>query len=289
MSNAFAQIARPAPSGARGFVGSRTCASFARASTDEFSRKTTWIDAPMPEIRTIVTLPTYNEAENIAELVSRLRVLGAEVLVADDNSPDGTWRIVEGMATTDSGVHLLRRMERKGRGFAGAEAFAKALAMTPARIVEMDADLSHRPEDVPALLAALDAGADVAIGSRFVAGGRDDRPSAARRLLTRITTGFARALLGTNVRDCNSGFRAFTASAMTLIEPATLTSAGPSIVHEVLLRATRRGCRIVEVPIRFVDRERGQSQLTLGRLLDGFVRIFRFRRLAASGRLWRNP
>ena len=239
--------------------------------------------------RTIVTLPTYNEAENVSELVARLRALGVEVLVADDNSPDGTWRIVEEMATKDSGVHLLRRMERKGRGYAGAEAFARALSMSTARIVEMDADLSHRPEDLPALLAALEAGADIAIGSRFIAGGRDERPSAARRWLTRLTTAFARLLLGTRVRDCNSGYRAFTAYSMTLIEPSTLTSAGPSIVHEVLLRAARRGLRIVEVPIRFVDRERGESQLTLGRLIDGFIRIFRFRRLAAAGRLWRNP
>ncbi|MCC6159608.1 MAG: polyprenol monophosphomannose synthase [Deltaproteobacteria bacterium] len=246
-------------------------------------------DARVTGQRTIVTLPTYNEAENIAELVSRLRALGVEVLVADDNSPDGTWRIVEAMTAADSGVHLLRRMERKGRGYAGAEAFVKALAMSPARIVEMDADLSHRPEDLPALLSALESGADLAIGSRFVAGGRDDRPSASRRWLTRLTTGFARFLLGTRVRDCNSGFRAYKAATMSLIEPATLTSAGPSIVHEILLRATRRGCRIVEVPIRFVDRERGQSQLTLGRLLDGFIRIFRFRLLAAAGRLWRNP
>ncbi|MCL4234040.1 MAG: polyprenol monophosphomannose synthase [Deltaproteobacteria bacterium] len=243
----------------------------------------------MSDPRTIVTLPTFNEAENIADLVARLRALGVEVLVADDNSPDGTWRIVEEMATRDGGVRLLRRMERKGRGYAGADAFVTALSMSPARIVEMDADLSHRPDDLPALLAALDRGADIAIGSRFVAGGRDDRPSGARRWLTRLTTAFARLLLGTSIRDCNSGYRAYTAAAMTLIEPSTLTSAGPSIVHEILLRATRRGLRIVEVPIRFVDRERGESQLTLARLLDGFVRIFRFRRLAAAGRLWRNP
>lgn len=236
--------------------------------------------------RTIATLPTYNEAANIERLTIALRSLGVEVLVADDNSPDGTAGIVKRMAASDAGVHLLLRTVRKGRGYAGAEAFVRALELGAERIVEMDADLSHRPEDLPGLLAALDAGADVAIGSRFIPGGRDERPAASRRWLTRATTAFARALLGVEVRDCNSGYRAFTADAMRLVDPRTLTSAGPSIVHEALLRASRRGCRIVEAPIVFVDRTAGESQLTLGRLLDGFWKIFRFRRAADRGRLW---
>lgn len=238
--------------------------------------------------RAVATLPTYNEAPNIEILIGKLRVMGVEVLVADDNSPDGTARIVERLAAADPGVRLLLRKEKKGRGYAGAEAFAAALSMGARRIVEMDADLSHRPEDLPDLLAALDRGADVAVGSRFVPGGSDERPSRARRFLTRFSAAYARRVLGVPCRDCNSGYRAFTAYALGLIEPGSLVSEGPSIVHEVLLRAHRRGLRIMEVPIRFVDRQRGQSELSIGRLIAGFVSVARFRRLADKGRLWLN-
>ncbi|MCB9476007.1 MAG: polyprenol monophosphomannose synthase [Deltaproteobacteria bacterium] len=243
-------------------------------------------DESQPAPRTVVTLPTYNESENIGELVAALRALGCEVLVADDNSPDGTWKIVEAMAAEDDGVHLLLRKEKKGRGYAGAEAFVEALKLKADRIVEMDADFSHRPDDLPKLLAALDAGAHVVVGSRFVEGGKDDRPQASRQWLTRFSAFYARKLLGVQMRDTNSGYRAYTAYAMKLIEPKTLRSAGPSIVHEVLLRAHRRGLRIVEVPILFVDRERGESQLTLGRLIQGFIMVAKFRRLAERGLLW---
>jgi len=239
-------------------------------------------------MKIIATIPTFNEADNIAKLVRGLRELGVDVLVADDDSPDGTAKIVGEMSRDDPGINLLLRKEKKGRGLAGAEAFSKALEMKAERIVEMDADMSHRPEDLPGLLAALDDGADVAVGSRFVGRGRDDRPSAIRRFLTRFSTAYARRVLGVRVRDCNSGFRAFTRDAMTIIEPGTLVSVGPSIVHEVLMRASRRGLRIVEVPIVFPDRTRGKSELSLGRLLGGFIQVFKIRRRADAGRLWRS-
>jgi dolichol-phosphate mannosyltransferase len=227
----------------------------------------------------IVTLPTYNEAQNIEPLTRELRALGCEVLVADDNSPDGTWRLVEKMAAADPGVHLLLRREKKGRGYAGAEAFVKALELGAERVVEMDADFSHQPRFVPDLLRALDGGADIAIGSRFAPGGKDvDRPLH-RQLLTRFSAWYARTVLGLRVRDVNSGFRAFTRAALEKIDPATLISAGPSIVHEVFARADARGLRIVECPIEFVERQRGTSELTIRRLLDGFVKVWRVRRM----------
>ena len=242
----------------------------------------------LSEMRIIATIPTFNEAENIAELVRGLRERDVEVLVADDDSPDGTAKIVGEMSQNDPGIHLLLRKEKKGRGLAGAEAFSKALEMKAERIVEMDADLSHRPEDLPGLLAALDRGAQVVIGSRFVGKGRDARPSVIRRFLTRFSTAYARCVLGVHVRDCNSGFRAFTRDAMEIIEPGTLVSVGPSIVHEVLMRAHRRGLRIAEVPILFTDRTRGKSELSLGRLLGGFIQVLKIRRRARTGRLWRS-
>ncbi|MDP8225535.1 MAG: polyprenol monophosphomannose synthase [Candidatus Lernaella stagnicola] len=228
-------------------------------------------------MRTIVTLPTYNEAENIEDLIRELRALDAEVLVADDNSPDGTWKLVEALAATDEGVRLLRRMEKKGRGYAGAEAFTAALEWGADRVIEMDADFSHHPKFIPDLLAALEKGADIVVGSRLVPGGQDVGRGRLREGLTKFSAWYARTILGLPIRDCNSGYRAYTRRALEAIAPATLVSAGPSIVHEVFGRAKRAGLRVVEVPIVFVDRERGESELTLGRLLDGFFKVWRVR------------
>lgn len=231
--------------------------------------------------KTIVTLPTYNEAENIRPLIHELRQLGWEVLVADDNSPDGTWRIVEEMAANDPGVHLLRRLTDKGRGYAGAAAFCRALELGAERVVEMDADFSHQPRFVGALLKALDDGADVAVGSRLVAGGGDVGRPWYRRWLTGFSALYARTVLCLPIRDANSGFRAFTRQSLERLDPATLISAGPSIVHEVFGRAVREKLRLVEAPIDFVERRRGQSQLTLARLFDGFRMVWRVRRMIA--------
>ena len=228
-------------------------------------------------MRTIVTLPTFNEAENIEPLIEELRALGLEVLVADDNSPDDTWRLVQALQPNDAGVHLLHRTEKKGRGYAGAEAFVRALELGADHVVEMDADLSHQPKFVPDLLKALDAGADIVVGSRLVPGGKDVGRGRLREWLTRFSAWYARTILRLPIRDANSGFRAYTRRALEMIAPATLVSAGPSIVHEVFGRATRAGLKIVEVPIVFVDRERGDSELTLGRLLNGFVMVWRVR------------
>ncbi|MBZ0272743.1 glycosyltransferase [bacterium] len=237
--------------------------------------------------RTIAVLPTYNERDNIATLIAGLRAQDVEVLVADDDSPDETWRLVGEMSEKDPGVHLLHRKNvERGRGVAGAEGFALALKMGAARIVEMDADLSHRPEDLPRLFEEIERRAHVVIGSRFAPGGVDERTSVFRRVLTLVSNAWARAVLGVPVRDCNSGYRVYTAYAMTLIEPATLTAQGPSVVHETLIRAHRRGLTIREAPIRFVDRDKGRSQLSFARLLDGWLAVLRYRRRASRGTLW---
>lgn len=225
-----------------------------------------------------MTLPTYNEAENIATMIQKLRSIGCEVLVADDNSPDGTWKIVQDFAEKDTKVHLLRRMEKKGRGFAGAEAFAKAVLMGAQYIVEMDADRSHRPEDVPKLLKALDDGAQVVIGSRFIPGGQDTRDSYLRILLTKFSSAYARFFLNIPFADPNSGFRAFKAEVFDKIDPGSIQSPGPGIVHEVLYKAHLAGLKIVEVPIVFIDRIAGESELTFSRLLAGFKNILDLRK-----------
>ena len=237
-------------------------------------------------MKVVVTLPTYNEAENIRDLIAELRGLACdpEVVVADDNSPDGTWKIVDEISRNDAKVHLLRRMENKGRGYAGAAGFVKALEMGADRIVEMDADFSHQPRFIPALLDASD-GCDVVIGSRLVKGGEDVGRPLHRRVFTKFSCWFARTALGLKVRDANSGFRVFTGEAMKAIDPGSMFSAGPSIVHEVFYKARIRGQRFCEVPITFVDRVRGTSSLSLGRLMDGWLKVLKLRWLGFAGRL----
>lgn len=223
-------------------------------------------------MRTVVVVPTYNERENIADLVNALLDLGIEgleVLVVDDASPDGTAEAARSVAAARPGVHVLTRGADRGRGAAGREGFLRALSMGADRIVEMDADFSHDPRTVPALLARLEEGAEVAIGSRFVAGGAERDRGLLRRIVTRVSVAYVRILLGTRVRDPNSGFRAFRREALLRVDPASLRAKGPAIVHEVLLRAARAGCRIVECPVLFVDRERGRSKLGIRHLAQG--------------------
>lgn len=237
-------------------------------------------------MRVIVTLPTYNERENIEALITRIRALPGdiEVVVADDDSPDRTWEIVEKMAQKDRKIHLLRRIERKGRGYAGADAFRFALEAGAEQIVEMDADFSHDPRHIPELLARLED-ADLVLGSRLVPGGRDVGRSFFRRLLTRLSNAYARALLGVPVRDCNSGFRAYRREVLERIDPSRLLSQGPSIVHEILYRAHLHHFRIAEVPVVFVDRQRGRSNLDLRKLIDGYLMVLRLRWLHLRKRL----
>lgn len=231
----------------------------------------------MPELKVLVFIPTVNESENIAAMISALFGLGVpglEVLVVDDASSDGTPEIVEGLAARDARVHIVRRSGPRGRGLAGREGFLQAVRLGADALIEMDADFSHDPRHIPALLRALE-GCDLAIGSRMVSGGADlDRPWF-RRWLTLAANAFARGVLRLEVGDTNSGFRAFSRAALQAVEPHALRSRGPSILHEVLFRATRAGLRIREIPIEFVDRKKGRSKLNLRKLAAGYFWILR--------------
>ncbi|RMD96386.1 MAG: polyprenol monophosphomannose synthase [Deltaproteobacteria bacterium] len=254
--------------------------------TSRGSRHTPHAKKGISPMRVMVTLPTYNERENIAELIAQIRRLpgNISVVVADDDSPDRTWEIVEEIARNDEQVHLLRRIERKGRGYAGIDAFAFALEAGAEQIVEMDADFSHDPRHIPELLARLEE-ADLVLGSRLVAGGKDVGRSPFRKLLTRLSNAYARFVLGVPVRDCNSGFRAYRREVLERIDPSRLISEGPSIVHEILYRTHLHGFRIVEVPVVFVDRRRGSSNLNLRKLIDGYWMVLRLRWLRWRKRL----
>jgi len=229
-------------------------------------------------MKTLVFIPTYNERENIGALTQALFALDLpefEVLVVDDQSPDGTARAVRSLQERYPGLHLLVRDGPRGRGHAGRAGFLECLRLGADRVVEMDADGSHDPGHIPALLEAL-GDCDLVIGSRQVPGGRDQRPWP-RILLTRLANAYARILLRAPVRDMNSGFRCFSRRALEAIDPATLRSEGPSIVHEVLWRILRAGLAVREIPIVFRDRSRGRTKLTLWRLLKGFLWILKLR------------
>lgn len=232
----------------------------------------------LPPARVLVVVPTYNEAGNIERLVDALYGLGVDglhVLVVDDQSPDGTAERVRALRARHPGLRLLERSGPAGRGLAGREAFLYALRQpTVEAVLEMDADFSHQPRHVPELLAALRE-ADVAIGSRRVPGGSDLDRGLGRRVLTWVANLYARSLLRLPVLDTNSGFRAFRRRALEAIEPETLRSRGPSILHEVLYRAARAELSFREVPIQFVDRKEGRSKLNLALLASGYFWILR--------------
>jgi dolichol-phosphate mannosyltransferase len=240
-------------------------------------------------VKIVVTVPTYNEIENIEQLTREILAQDEriEVLVADDDSPDGTWRKVEEMAAADPRVHLLHRTTDRGRGRAGRAAFVWALEHGADVVFEMDADFSHQPRFIPQMLKALDdTGADVVLGSRQVPGGKDIGRPPSRVLLTKASNLYVRLLLGLPVRDCNSGFRGFRRRALETADVAAVFSPGPAIVHELLYKCDLRGMRFVEVPIEFVERELGSSTLTFRTLLRSYFTILRLKWLRLTGRLF---
>jgi dolichol-phosphate mannosyltransferase len=231
--------------------------------------------------RVVVMIPTYNEAENIAGLIKDILALQVpydlQVLVADDNSPDGTWKIVQGLARRNRRVHILRRMKRRGRGAGGIDGFRESLRRGADYVVEMDGDYSHQPGHIPALLQAA-GGYDLVLGSRFIAGGRDADRSLLRRLITRLVRAFIRSRFHLPVRDVSSGFRVFRRRTLEALDLDDLVSVGPSVVLETLYKAHLLGLAIGEVPIVFVDRTRGKTKLSCLTLLETLVMAFQFKR-----------
>lgn len=216
--------------------------------------------------QTIVFIPTYNERETIGALVRSILALdvpGLSVLVVDDCSPDRTGEIVTEIAAGDSRVELMERRGPRGRGLASRAGLSEALSRGVDLVVEMDGDGSHRPEDIPALLAASSKG-DVIIGSRLIPGGSTPDRGPGRRIITKMANAYLRALFGYAAADVTSGYRCYHRRALERIRPETLRSTDPFVVTEILYKAHRAGCSIVEVPIRFEERKGGQSKLGPG-------------------------
>jgi dolichol-phosphate mannosyltransferase len=230
-------------------------------------------------MKIIAMLPTYNEADNIALLIDDLLAISPdmEVLVVDDDSPDGTWRIVEDKQEQYPGrVHLIHRTTERGRGSAGAAGFKGAMAEGADLIIEMDADYSHHPRFIPSLLeAAKDA--DVVVGSRLVKGGGETGRSSGRKIITQLANSYIRVILGLPVKDATSGYRVFRRRAFEAINLDAMESNGPAIVQEVLLACHRKGMKIVEVPILFEERRAGTSTFNTKIMLAGLIAVIKLR------------
>lgn len=230
----------------------------------------------MPPDRILVTLCTYNEAENLPLLVPEIRkyVPEADLLIVDDNSPDGTGRIADEFATQDPRIHVLHRTGKQGLGSAILAGFRYAIEQNYDLVLNLDVDFSHHPRHIPAILSLMDR-ADVAIGSRYVAGGSIKGWGLKRHFMSRSVNLYARWLLGLKTRDNSGAFRCYRVSSLKELDLDRIRSAGYAFQEEILYRCKRLGCRIVETPIQFQDRERGTSKIHMGEAVGALFVILR--------------
>jgi dolichol-phosphate mannosyltransferase len=224
--------------------------------------------------RVLVIIPTYQERENIASITARVRaaVPDADILVADDHSPDGTGKIVDELAADDVRLHVLHRAGKHGLGAAYVAGFGWALDRGYDVIVEMDADGSHQPEQLPSLLAALTT-ADVVLGSRWVPGGQVRNWPRSRQLISRGGNTYARIALSLPLRDATGGYRAYRARVLRSFDLTTVRSQGYCFQVDLALRSWQRGYRVVEVPITFIERELGASKMNRKIVLEALWRV----------------
>lgn len=240
-------------------------------------------------MRTLVITPTYVEAENIDEFLRRTRAAlpSADILVVDDNSPDGTADIAEAAAAELGGIDVLRRPVKQGLGSAYRAGFAIGLEKGYEALVQIDADLSHDPAVLPDLLRALESGADLAIGSRYVSGGEIPHWPWFRRALSRYGNLYAAFVLGTGVKDATSGYRAYRADTLKSIDYATTRSKGYGFQIETEYRVHSWGGRITEVPIVFTDRVRGYSKMSWFIFAEELLLVTWWGMRDRARRLWR--
>jgi dolichol-phosphate mannosyltransferase len=215
-------------------------------------------------MKTLVVIPTYIEADNVADIIRRVRAAApsVDILIVDDNSPDGTAELARAAGAEVGQVEVLVRPGKGGLGVAYRAGFEHGFSEGYEVLVQMDADFSHPPEKLPELLAKIDEGADVAIGSRYVPGGSTPAWPFQRRLLSRIGNTYASKMLGLRVNDATAGFRAYRATLLKELEAASTRATGYGFQVELNYRAHRLGATIVEVPITFTDRTRGVSKMS---------------------------
>ncbi|MBI2647221.1 polyprenol monophosphomannose synthase [Candidatus Woesearchaeota archaeon] len=230
-------------------------------------------------MKPFVMIPTYNEKENIKNLISqifKLKLKNLEIVIVDDNSPDGTWKIVKQISNKNKNVHLLLRKRDKGRGTSGRDGFIYCLKHGANIVVEMDADMSHDPKYISKMIKEL-KNADLVIGSRRVKGAKEIGRSLFRRLITLGANLYIRLMLGLKVKDCNSGFRCFKREVLEKIDLEKLASKGPAVIQEVLFKAHLKGFKIKEIPIIFVNRTKGNSKLGIPQLAAGYFMVLKLK------------
>jgi dolichol-phosphate mannosyltransferase len=235
-------------------------------------------------------LPTYNERDNLEPMVRALddvfrrQELDARVLVIDDSSPDGTGQLADRLTGEFRFLSVLHRPKKEGLGPAYLAGFVWALATDADRIVEMDCDFSHDPEDLPRLIAATE-NADLSLGSRYVQGGGTRNWGLARRAVSRFGSFYARILLGVGIRDLTGGFKCFRRSVLEGIGLERISTKGYAFQIETTYRALKVGSRVVEVPIVFSEREAGKSKMSRGIVLEAVTKVPALRLRALMGRL----
>jgi dolichol-phosphate mannosyltransferase len=227
-------------------------------------------------MRATVCLPTYNERENLAPMIEALAGVlrpGDRVLVIDDSSPDGTGRIADDLAARHAFVDVLHRPAKEGLGRAYIAGFERVLATDAELVLELDCDFSHDPADVPRLIAAAEAGADVVLGSRYVAGGGTRNWGIVRRAISRGGSLYTALFLRMGVADPTGGFKCFRRSVLETLDLDAITPRGYAFQIETTWRAKRAGFRVVEIPITFADREAGHSKMSRSVVLEAIWRV----------------
>ncbi len=245
------------------------------------------VSAPRMSGRVLIITPTYNERDNLEVFLEQVGsvVPDAHVLIVDDNSPDGTGEIADRYAARDDRIHVMHRPGKMGLGSAYVAGFHWALERDYEVVLEMDTDLSHDPKYVPEMLRALENGADIAIGSRNIPGGGVEGWGPGRHIVSKGGSLYSRTILGLDVRDLTSGFKAFHRRALEAIDLDQVRSNGYSFQIEMTFRALQRGMRVAEVPIVFVDRRAGRSKMSRKIFLEAIAMVWKLRLDAMRGRL----
>ncbi len=240
-------------------------------------------------LKTLTVIPTYDEREALPVVVRRLRAAQPQVhiLVVDDNSPDGTGQLADEIAAADEHVHVLHRQGKAGLGAAYLAGFRWGLERDYDVLVEMDADCSHQPEQLGRLLEAVERGADLAIGSRYVPGGETENWPWYRQALSRGANVYTQVMLGTGVKDITAGYRAFRRTTLERIDLDGVESVGYCFQVDLGWRAELAGMRVVEVPITFVEREVGSSKMDSGVILESMTKVARWGLSARAATLGR--
>ena len=235
--------------------------------------------------KAVVCLPTYNERDNLEPMLRALGEEGVRVLVIDDNSPDGTGELADRLAAELGYVDVLHRERKEGLGPAYLAGFRQVLASDAELILEMDCDFSHDPDYVPRLIAAVEDGADLALGSRYVPGGGVRNWGLLRRFISAGGSAYARIILGVNVRDLTGGFKCYRRAVLETIDLDAVDSKGYAFQIETTYRALRAGFKVVEVPITFADREVGGSKMSKAIVAEAIWKVPDMRLKALFGRI----